>query len=206
MRRTVEGDIVYVGLPDVDNDRNEFPYFDEFGKQSGQQPLPFGDGLTSRIIAEKTPLVLNRAADWAALGTRGVGTPTKSFLGVPIVVGDAAIGAISVQSTREEGRFSDSDVRMMSTIAANVGVAIQNARLYQEAHRRGDEMAALAEVGQEISATLDVRAVLGRIGERVQSLLDADSVALFLAEADGHAYRPILALGELAEALKADTI
>ena len=71
---------------------------------------------------------------------------------------------------------------LLSTIAANVGVAIQNARLFQEAHRRGDEMAALAEVGQEISATLDAQAVLERIGERVQTLLAADTTALYLAE------------------------
>src|SRR6185369_10477712 len=119
---------------------------------------------------------------------------------------DVAIGAISVQSTTQEGRFGESDVRLLSTIASNVGVAIQNARLYQEAHRRGDEMAALAEVGQEISATLDVRAILDRIGERVQTLLEADSVALFLAEPDGRTFRPILALGSMAAAIMADTI
>src|SRR5439155_21616149 len=123
-----------------------------------------------------------------------------------IVVGDRAIGAISVQSTIQEGRFGESDARLLSTIASNVGVAIQNARLFQEAHRRGDEMAALAEVGQEISATLDVRAILERIGERVQSLLAADSVALFLAEPDGRTFRPILALGVIAEAIMADTV
>ena len=67
-------------------------------------------------------------------------------------------------------------------------------------------MAALAEVGQEISATLEVRAILDRIGERVQTLLAADSVALFLAEPDGKTFRPILALGSMAEAVLADTI
>jgi GAF domain-containing protein/DNA-binding response OmpR family regulator len=206
MRTTFEADIVYVALHDAERDRIEFPYYNEFGSSTGQDPIPFGEGLTSRIITQAETLLLNREADWTALGTRGVGTLSKSFLGVPIVVGDAAIGAISVQSTTQEGRFGESDARLLATIAANVGVAIQNARLYREAHRRGDEMAALAEVGQEISATLDVDGVLRQIGERVQTLLDADSSGLFLADEDGRRYRPILALGEIAEQIMADSI
>jgi GAF domain-containing protein/DNA-binding response OmpR family regulator len=206
MRTTFGSDITYVALHDPEADRIEFPYYDEFGSATGQEPIPFGEGLTSRMIRGATTLLLNREADWEALGTRGVGTLSKSFLGVPILVGDRAIGAISVQSTTQEGRFGESDARLLSTIAANVGVAIQNARLYREAHRRGDEMAALAEVGQEISATLDVDAVLRRIGERVQALLDADSSALLLADPDGHTFRPILALGTIAEQILADTI
>jgi GAF domain-containing protein/CheY-like chemotaxis protein len=206
MRRTFEADIVYVALLDQTTNMIEFPYFHEVGVRATQAPFAIGEGLTSRILISREPLLLNRAADWEALGNRGIGLQAKSYLGVPIIAGDVAIGAISVQSTTQEGRFGESDARLLSTIASNVGVAIQNARLFQEAHRRGDEMAALAEVGQEISATLDVQAVLQRIGERVQSLLAADSVALFLAEDDGRTFRPILALGELAEALGADTI
>jgi GAF domain-containing protein/CheY-like chemotaxis protein len=206
MRRTFVAVIVYVALHDVEGGRIEFPYFDEFGQPSGQEPITYGQGLTSRIIERRETLLLNRAADWEAIGTRGVGTVAKSYLGVPILVGERAIGAISVQSTTQEGRFAGSDARLLSTIAANVGVAIQNARLYREAHRRGNEMAALAEVGQEISATLDVQSVLAQIGARIQSLLEADSSALFLVEPDGHSMRAILALGSLADALLADTI
>ena len=206
MRRTFGADIVYVALHDVERERIDFPYYNELGSATGQEPIAFGEGLTSRIISRAEPLLLNRESDWAALGTRGVGTLSKSYLGVPIVAGDRAIGAISVQSTTQESRFGESDQRLLSTIAANVGIAIQNARLYREAHRRGDEMAALAEVGQEISATLDVDLVLRRIGERVQSLLEADSSALFLAEPDGRTYRAILALGQIAEQILADSI
>ncbi|HET9613616.1 MAG TPA: GAF domain-containing protein, partial [Candidatus Limnocylindrales bacterium] len=206
MRRTFEADIVYVALHDAGLAEISFPYYFENGGTVPQPPMAYGEGLTSHILRSREPLLLNRTADWDAIGIRRVGAPAKSYLGVPIVVGDTAIGAISVQSTTQEGRFRESDARLLSTIAANVGVAIQNARLYQEAHRRGDEMAAIAEVGQEISATLDVATVLERIGSRVQQLLSADSVALFLAGADEKAYRATMAVGHLAEALRSDTI
>ncbi len=140
MRRTFDADICYVAIHDVPNAQIEFPYFYELGARGAQEPFPFGEGLTSRIIQEREPLLLNREADWGDLRSRALGTQAKSYLGVPILSGDRAIGVISVQSTTREGRFGDADVRLLSTIAANVGVAIQNARLYQEAHRRGDEM------------------------------------------------------------------
>ena len=91
-----------------------------------------------------------------------IGTPANSYLGVPILVEGRAIGVISVQSITEAGRFGESDTRLLSTIAANVGAAIQNARLYRETQRRASEMAALAELGREIGGMLDLDAVIGR--------------------------------------------
>ncbi|MFL5770551.1 MAG: GAF domain-containing protein [Chloroflexota bacterium] len=206
VRRTFEADLVYVALLDSEGSRIDFPYYYERGVRPDQPPMAYGEGLTSRIMVARESLLLNRESDWEAIGSRGVGTQAKSYLGVPILIGDQAIGVISVQSTTQEGRFREADARLLSTIAANVGVAIQNARLYQEAHRRGDEMAVLADVGQEISATLDTQTVLEQIGERVHTLLNADTTALYLAEPGGTTFKSILAIGELADAIKADTI
>ena len=206
MRRTFEADIVYVGLLDSTGESIEFPYYYESGEHRPQAPMAFGQGLSSRIIRSREPLLLNRETDWEQIGQRGVGTRAKSYLGVPILAGDGAIGVISVQSTTQDNRFREADVRLLSTIAANVGVAIQNARLYQEAHRRGDEMAVIAEVGREISATLDTRSVIRQIGDRVHSLLNADTTALYMADADGQSYRAIMAIGDTTDEIKADTI
>jgi GAF domain-containing protein/DNA-binding response OmpR family regulator len=205
MRRTFDADICYVALHDAASGLIRFPYHYEVGVRRNRDPFPFGEGLTSQVLISKAPLVLNRQVDFETVGGSRLGVDAKSYLGVPILVGDAAIGVISVQSTTVEGRFGESDVRLLSTIAANVGVAIQNARLYREAHRRADEMAALAEVGQEISATLDVDTVLEQIGQRVQTLLSADTTALFLRQPDG-TFTARLAVGELADAIRADTI
>ena len=66
------------------------------------------------------------------LGTIIVGKQSLSYLGVPIVVGGKAVGVISVQNTTQEGVFTENDQHLLSTIAANVGTAIQNARLFTE--------------------------------------------------------------------------
>src|SRR4029079_19298946 len=94
-----------------------------------------GEGLTSRILTEREPLLLNRAEAFEEIGIEAVGTPVRSYLGVPILVEGRAIGVISVQSIKQVGRFGESDTRLVSTIAANVGAAIQNAHLYRETSR-----------------------------------------------------------------------
>jgi GAF domain-containing protein/CheY-like chemotaxis protein len=206
MRQTFGADIVYVALHDPATNLINFPFYHEAGRQQAQDPLPIGTNLTSRILLGRQPLLLNTDAQFEELGTRGVGTLSKSYLGVPIMAGDQAIGVISVQSTQQEGRFGEDDVRLLSTIAANVGVAIQNARLYNETHRRANEMAALADVGREISATLDPTAVLERIAEHAMNLLTAGSSAVYLAQPGGRTFRAIVGRGEIADQLLADTI
>ena len=148
--------------------------------------------------------MVNRSLDEE--GIEYAGTPSRSYLGVPIVVGDKAIGVISVQSTREEGRFGESDAGLLSTIAANVGIAIRNAQLYEETRRRGDEMAALAEVAREFSSAVDMATVLDRVAERARDLLDVETSAVYLAEPDAETFRAAVALGDNAEEIKADLI
>ncbi|HEX9123624.1 MAG TPA: response regulator, partial [Actinomycetota bacterium] len=207
LRGVFSADLVYVALHDTRTDTIEFPYYSENGIRDPARPaMRYGEGLTSRILQQREPLLLNRAEAFEEVGVRAVGTPARSYLGVPILVGAQAIGVISVQSTEQAGRFGESDVGLLSTIAANVGAAIQNARLYRETRRRAGEMAALAELGREIGGMLDLDAVLRRIAERAKELLEADTSAVFLEEGEGGVLRPIVALGDLAELIMVDTI
>jgi PAS domain S-box-containing protein len=197
LRQTFDADIVYVALLDPQTNMIHFPY------QHGESfdTLRLGEGLTSRVLQTGRPLLINESlsARHAELGIEEVGAPAQSYLGVPVTVGGRAIGVISVQSAREEGRFDEGDVGLLSTIAANVGTAIDNAQLYQETERRAAEMAALAEVGRDVAATLDPTAVLERIAAHALELLDASSSAVFLLQPDGHTLRAIAAVGAVAE-------
>ncbi len=206
MREAFNADIAYIAMVDEELQLIEFPYYVEEGEHPAQEPLALGEGLTSKVLERRRPILLNREADWDELGQRGQGTLAKSWLGVPIMTGDHAIGVISIQSTSHEGRFSDADERLLSTIAANVAVAIQNARLYAETRRRAEEMAGLAEVGREVSATLDLSVVLEKIADRAKALLAADTSAVFLPQPDSEQFRAIVALGTMAEIILADAV
>ena len=80
--------------------------------------------------------------------------------------------------------FGEADLRLLTTIAANVGVAIQNARLYEEARRRANEMAALAEIGHDIATTVDLEPVLERIVTQAKQLLRVRDIALYMRDPD----------------------
>ncbi|HEX7195358.1 MAG TPA: GAF domain-containing protein, partial [Candidatus Limnocylindria bacterium] len=205
-REAFNADIAYIALVDEERGMIDFPYYVEDGGHPIQEPMAMGEGLTSKVLTTRRPLILNRAADWDALGARGQGTLARSWLGVPIVAGEQAIGVISIQSTTQDGRFADSDERLLSTIAANVGVAIQNARLYDETRRRADEMAALADVGREISATLDLSSVLELIAGRARTLLNADTSAIFLPDGEPDTLHARVALGEIADEIRASAV
>ena len=206
MRDTFAADLVYVAMLDTETNRIEFAYYSENGVRRNEGGMPYGQGLTSHIIRTREPLLLNRDEAFEALEARMVGTPVKSYLGVPILLGDRAIGAISVQSMQEEGRFGAADARLLGTVAASVGVAIQNAQLFRDAGRRFDEMAALADVAREISATLEPTVVLERMVERARTLIGVDTSAVYLADPDGQAFRALVAIGDVAEEIRADTI
>jgi PAS domain S-box-containing protein len=141
VRETFDADIAYVALHDEPAGRIDFVYYYETGERRPETPLEYGQGLTSQILDSREPLLLNRQEqrEWRAM----VGTPSRSYLGVPILAGEKAIGVISVQSIDEEGRFGEAETGLLATIAANVGVAIQNARLFEaqrEAERQYREL------------------------------------------------------------------
>jgi len=206
LRSTFRADIAYIALLNRDTGMIEFPYRVERGKVTPRPPMALGQGLTSEVLQSRQPLLLNQAAQFDAVEAKRVGTVAKSYLGVPMLVGDRAIGVVSVQSIDEEGRFGEADARLLSTIASNVGTAIQNAQLYRESQRRALETAELAQVGREISATLDLDGLLERITLRAKDLLEVRTSGVFLADADGQVFQALSVIGENAEELKADPI
>jgi HPt (histidine-containing phosphotransfer) domain-containing protein len=102
--------------------------------------------------------------------------------------------------------FTEDDLSLLSTIAATVGVVLHNALLYQETERRASQMATIAEVGREVSATPEREAVLTSIARHVHSLFQAQDTILRLLEPDGEAFRTIVALGRYADEFKADVV
>ena len=154
MRETFMADIVYLAMHEKESDMLHFPYI--YGEEA--ESRPFGNGLTEKIITKKEPLLINHDMDEAydKLQAERKGVMMQSFLGVPIIIGKEAIGVISVQSTEEENRFNEYDQRLLSTIAANVAVAIQNAEAYQNLQEALTELKAAQEqlVQQEKLASL----------------------------------------------------
>ncbi len=138
MRETFSADIAYVALLDREAGRITFPYV--YGERLA--PIAYGEGLTSQILRTREPLLIDHdvVGRVEAMGIEPVGKRAASYLGVPILAGDAAIGVISVQTTEAESRFGADDLRLLGTIAANVGVALENAESYHKLGAALDEL------------------------------------------------------------------
>jgi K+-sensing histidine kinase KdpD/DNA-binding response OmpR family regulator len=169
--------------------------------------------LTLQIIEKSKPIIIGTYKEAVESGSMFVQKDpddpheraTESFLGVPILIGNEVTGVIHIQSY-EQNAYDESHMRLLSTIASNTGIALENARLFAEIKRRAKEMSALAAVGQDITATLDLPTVLERITRHARELLDVGDSAVFLPDAGGQIMKGFVALGSIATQVKASTV
>ena len=155
MLQTFNADIVYLAIHDRKANMLHFPYM--YGEDDANS-REFGNGITEKIIISKEPLLINEDMERAyeEIKAEKKGKWVQSYLGVPIVVGDTATGVISVQSTERQNRFNEYDLRLLKTIAANVGVAMQNAEAYEKLQKALKELESAQEqlIQQEKLASL----------------------------------------------------
>ena len=150
MKEVFDANIVFLAFLDKNTNMINFPY--QYGDEIA--PIKFGEGLTSNIIKSGEAALINEDvnARYDELGIKRSGKEAASFLGVPIITGQEIIGVISVQSTEQVNRFDEDDKRLLSTIASNVGVAIHNAKLFEDtikAQAEAEEAKNIAEGANE---------------------------------------------------------
>jgi PAS domain S-box-containing protein len=122
---------LYIALYDRQTHKINFPYYKAGSHQRKQPSMTLGEGLTSKIIESAQPLLcetLQQQIDQGVVMATGI---CESYLGVPILAGKEVIGVLSVQHP-QPNRYTEDDERLVSTIAANLGIALENARLYTE--------------------------------------------------------------------------
>jgi PAS domain S-box-containing protein len=134
---------VFIALYDPKSNFISFPYWWVRDEVVQVPTFPLGSGLFSSVIRNRQPLVINndyvhRSVELGVIRPilpQESGKTPKSWLGVPMQVGDQVIGMISAQNYEQEDAFSENDIRLWMTIAANVGMAIKNAQLYEQARQ-----------------------------------------------------------------------
>jgi PAS domain S-box-containing protein len=113
---------------------------------------------------------------------------------------------LQVLDETEDRRWSEEDQLLVKQVTDQLSLALENARLFQEAQRRAREMTALAEVGREISATLELKTVLERIAEYAIKLLNGLTAAVYIPDAEFKILNAIAVVGLEAEEVQNDPL
>jgi signal transduction histidine kinase len=148
-------------------------------------PLPTGKGLLGALIDEPQPIRLNAIAD----DIRSAGFPAhhpvmNNFLGVPIRVRDSVFGNLYLTEANS-GEFTEDDEEVVLALAATAGVAIENARLFEQADQRERWLQASVAITTQL-LTGDGQEPLELIARQARHVADADIASVVLPKPSGN--------------------
>ncbi|MEU1792441.1 GAF domain-containing sensor histidine kinase [Streptomyces sparsogenes] len=146
---------------------------------------PRGEGILGLLIRRPEPL---RLADLAqhpsSVGFPAGHPPMTSFLGAPVTVREQVFGNLYLTDKRGAGEFDEDDEAVLRTLAAAAGVAIDNARLYDDARRRQRWLAASNELTRSLLSGTEPAAVLESFTATLREMTGADLVTLAVPVGD----------------------
>ena len=142
--------------------------------------LPRGRGILGALIHDARPLRLHDLGeDPRSVGFPPNHPPMRSFLGVPILLRGVAYGNFYL-TEKAGGDFSEEDQELVTLLAGQAAVSIENARLYEASTAWSRQLESLNEVGNALATETDLDRLLDLIARRLRELIDARVVAVVL--------------------------
>ncbi|MFJ1706640.1 GAF domain-containing protein [Kitasatospora sp. NPDC088346] len=205
LRRIVEAaadlvDARYAALGVIGPDGESLSEFLTVGMSAeeiaGIGSYPTGKGLLGELISHPEALRLEDLSQHrASFGFPPNHPPMRTFLGVPVRVREEVFGNLYLTDKRGGEDFDADDESVISTLAVAAGVAIDNARLYEEAQRQQSWLSASAEITRSLLSGSSRSQVVELIAQRARDITGAELGDIVVPEADGRTLRLELALG-----------
>jgi signal transduction histidine kinase len=175
----------YAALGVIDASGSELEQFLTHGIDADTRaeigPLPRGRGILGVLIHEAKPLRLhNLAEDPRSVGFPPAHPAMHSFLGVPIMLRGVAYGNLYLTEKEGDGDFTEEDEELLTLLAGQAAVAIENARLYEASTRWSRQLQSLEEVGNALATETNLDRLLDLVVRRLRELVGARVVALAL--------------------------
>ncbi|MFE4371129.1 GAF domain-containing protein [Streptomyces sp. NPDC056835] len=175
---------------------------EEVARRIGRRP-DGRRGLLGALIRAPDPIRLtDLTTDPRAAGFPPGHPPMRTFLGVPIRVGERTIGNFYLAEKAGGGEFDDSDLRLLRVLATEAGVAIGNARLYEAARQRERWIDGSVAVTTALLSGGDADDALSVVAEQARRLSDSATGAVMLRARTGgleivavSAGRPMMRVG-----------
>jgi signal transduction histidine kinase len=180
----------YVALGVLNHDGDGLADFITHGITAEQRaligPLPRGHGILGLLISDARPIRLSDLAEHqAAYGFPEHHPSMRSFLGVPVRVRDRVFGNLYLTEKQGAADFTDEDEQAIVALAAAAGVAVENARLFEQVRRRERWQAATAEIQGALLGRVDRADALALVAERAHWTAGSDLCLVVLEQDDG---------------------
>jgi diguanylate cyclase (GGDEF)-like protein len=169
----------YIAFQEDDEIRFELEV--EGGQVFPKRSRPVSNGLTEYVIRTGQPLLIQ--SDLEKVRTK-LGAdfmpprPAKSFCAVPILLGGTPAGVMCALSTEREFVFEARDLEVMKTAAGQLGVAVENARLFTEEKRRAKHLAFLNTISKNAISSQDAEQMMGDIVREIQKNFHYDHIGI----------------------------
>lgn len=201
----------YAALGVVDDDGNMVRFIpvgmtpDEVRK-TGHPPR--GLGMIGAVQHERRTIRIPEiSADSRSTGFPPDHPEMKSFLGVPIILGDRLLGEIYLTEKIDHHEFTETDEQVIEMLAAYAAVAISNAQLYKgmktrdrELTKRNEDLALVNRLAETVASSLELEEILDHTLEKVIQHLEVEAGEIFLTEEGRQGIRLALHRGEAADA------
>jgi GAF domain-containing protein len=155
--------------------------FKVFVDEDPKSPVPdtrmeLGGGITDWIITHKQPLLLRDDVkkQMEELGIPSRGSVPLAYLGVPMMTGNRIIGMIAVQSYDNPNAFSNHHLDLLSAIANQATVAIENARLFHQEQERATQERLVRTITDKVRRGVDAKSVMRIALEELSQVLNAN--------------------------------
>ncbi|MGW1071197.1 GAF domain-containing protein [Streptomyces sp. NPDC002537] len=170
-------------------------------------PYPSGHGILGELIRNPEPLRLTKLSEHpASYGFPPNHPPMHSFMGVPIRVRDEVFGNLYLTEKKAGADFDDEDEAVLSTLAVAAGVAIDNARLYEESTRRERWLRASGTVTNSLMSDSARPEVMTLIAELAKEITHAELATFSVPLEDGTALTTEVVVGAHADELRGRTL
>jgi diguanylate cyclase (GGDEF)-like protein len=169
----------YIAFREEDEIRFELEVED--GKALPARSRKAANGLTEYVLSTGQPLLIQSDLEKVrtSLGVDFIPPrPARSFCAVPILLGDKPAGVMAALSKDREYQFQERDLAVMQTAAGQLGVAIENARLFTEEQRRARHLAFLNHISKVAISSEDAEQMMASIVREIQKNFHYDHIGI----------------------------
>jgi PAS domain S-box-containing protein len=176
----------FIAMHDPEAELLRFPLSIEDGIRIEVPARKVLNSLTDYVLKNQKPLLLNgditTQAEPLDVEVRNIGNnkPAVSWLGVPLAIGSQALGAIVVQSTETPNLYGERERDLLTAIASQASISIQNARLFEETQKRASELATLNEIVRTVSQQIELKQLLDAAFRQIKKLVPVDAFIVAL--------------------------